>query len=255
MTNVTMVYFSPNGTTRRTLQYLAAGISRDCRQLDLTPFAGRWGKYYFGPQELVLLGLPVYRGLLPAISEEYFRCLQAEQTPAILVATYGNRAYGNALLELKEKAERCGFSCLAAVAAVGEHAVSREFAGGRPDAADREILFYFGRRILDKYLQQGRGTLPAVPGNRPYEQGDLSRTPLITDGNCNNCGTCAAGCPVAAINPADCRETDTRRCIGCMRCVHNCRRQARFLEKSHYDRIVAMLRKTAAIRREPELFL
>ncbi|HHX75459.1 MAG TPA: hypothetical protein GX699_11205, partial [Firmicutes bacterium] len=195
MTNVTLVYFSPNGTTCRTLEYLATGIAPDCRHIDLTSFAARRQKYSFGPQELVLLGLPVYRGLLPAISEEFFRSLRAERTPAVLLVTYGNRAYDNALLELRDKAERAGFACFAAVAAVAEHAISAEFAGGRPDATDREKLAAYGRLIRNKFLQQGAGKKVAVPGSYPYERSDIFRTYIITGENCINCGECAAGCP------------------------------------------------------------
>jgi hypothetical protein len=67
---------------------------------NLTTPTTRYGKLRFGVNDLVVLAFPVYEGRVPVIAIELFEQLHGEQTPAILVAVYGNRAYEGALLDL-----------------------------------------------------------------------------------------------------------------------------------------------------------
>ena len=46
------------------------------------------------------------------------------------------------------------------------------------------------------------------------------------DKDCVRCGLCAEKYPLQAINPTDFR-TDSKKCISCMRCVKQCRANAR----------------------------
>ena len=56
----------------------------------------------FGPDDLVLFGVPVYGGRIPSPAVQTLRRMQGSRTPAVLVAAYGNRAYDDALLELAD---------------------------------------------------------------------------------------------------------------------------------------------------------
>lgn len=254
----TLLYFSPTGTTRKVLEYIAAGTGLPVCAHDLTVFAKRWRKYTFAAGELVLLGLPVYYGLLPPIADEFFRGLQGAQTPAVYVVTYGNRDYENALLELKDRAEAAGFFGLAAIAAIGEHALADRVATGRPDEEDRKLLRQFGQKIRQKYFdyleKKNSGTV-SVPGSRPYFKTVINQIVVETNSECDACGLCAGECPVCAINPANTSEIDQYRCLGCLRCVRTCPRKAKFLNPEIRNSINARLKKCTAERRKPELFI
>ena len=56
----------------------------------------------FGPDDLVLFGVPVYGGRIPSPAVQTLRRMQGSRTPAVLVAAYGNREYDDALLELAD---------------------------------------------------------------------------------------------------------------------------------------------------------
>lgn len=98
-------------------------------------------------------------------------CLRYRATAprAVLVCVYGNRAYEDTLVELEDTAKQAGFQVVAAVAAIAEHSIARQFATGRPDAQDEQTLSDFAKQIQQK-LSAGNTTEPAIPGNRPYKK-------------------------------------------------------------------------------------
>ncbi|MFR3290706.1 MAG: hypothetical protein ACLTSG_10865 [Lachnospiraceae bacterium] len=77
--------------------------------------------------------------------------MRAEGTPAAIVAVYGNRAYEDALLELRGLAEERGFKVMAAAAFIARHSIAPEFGAGRPDAADFLKMDEFVRRIRESW--------------------------------------------------------------------------------------------------------
>ena len=128
------VVFSPCGSTFKILRSLASGIPAPAYEWNLTLPLARERQYRFGPEDLVILGFPVYGGRLPRIAGDFFKALTGEQTPAILVASYGGRDYEDALLEMQHLAAARGFVPFSAVAAPAEHVL----AARRPD--DRKML-------------------------------------------------------------------------------------------------------------------
>ena len=52
--------------------------------------------------------------------------MKGNKAKAVLVAVYGNRAYEDTLLELKEQVDLCGFHVTAAVSAVAEHSIMHQ---------------------------------------------------------------------------------------------------------------------------------
>lgn len=90
----------------------------------------------FGPDDLVLFGVPVYGGRIPSPAVQTLRRMQGSRTPAVLVAAYGNREYDDALLELADIAAANGFIPFAAAALIAEHSIMHSVAAGRPDAQD-----------------------------------------------------------------------------------------------------------------------
>ena len=93
---------------------------------------------------------------------------------AVIVAVYGNRAYEDALIEMKDVVTELGFKPVAAGAFVGEHSFANEefkIANGRPDADDLDQAAAFGKNIAEKLAGVSSSELDAieVPGDRPYK--------------------------------------------------------------------------------------
>ena len=98
---VTGIYFSPTGHTREVVQHIAEGLDNSAELLDLTSAEHETQRRQYSAQELVVVGVPVYGGRIPALAEKRMTLMQGDQTPAVIVVTYGNRDYEDALLELK----------------------------------------------------------------------------------------------------------------------------------------------------------
>jgi ferredoxin len=249
MTNWITAVFSPTGGCSK----IAAAIAgaRMSTRIDLcSPVS---------PQELpadapLLAVLPVYGGRLPAVAVQRLRALQGNGSPAIAVVVYGNRAYDDALLELRNTLADSGFKVIAAAAFVAEHSIVRSIAPGRPDASDLALAVDFGNAAADK-IASGNGSTVCVPGNEEYRPlPQMPVTPIVTDA-CGGCGMCARKCPVEAIPLNNPRSTDATRCILCMRCVAICPRQARLLPPPAQAAFAERLRAVATEPKQPDLFL
>ena len=205
-----------------------------------------------------MVGAPVYGGRLPQTAVERFRKLHGNQTPAVLVVTYGNRDYDDALLELKDVLVEQGFRPLTAAAVVAEHNVIPSFASARPDGADVKRLQHFADKTARKMkLVSCNYALKdlAVNGKRPYKEYHGVPLKIKVSSSCDNCGTCIRKCPVQAISRTDPRVTDTQRCITCMRCVKVCPSGARKINTMVLLAVGQKLKKVCSERREAEFFI
>ena len=61
--------------------------------------------------DLLIVGVPSYAGRVPEMAVRSLRRFLGNNTPAIIVSVYGNRAYDDTLIELKDLMESHGFSC------------------------------------------------------------------------------------------------------------------------------------------------
>ena len=246
------IFFSPNGTTERAVQGVAEGMGLPAVSHDLTPFAARWEKIKLQEDEIAVIALPVYGGRLPGICREFFRGIHGGGAPAVILVTYGNNMYGDALSELKERAEKAGFRPVAAAAVPTEHCMNPKICPGRPDQEDMVALRGFGGRVKELLLGW-EGTIPplTVPGKPyPYEYRIFDkRVAPQSDESCTKCGTCARGCPVMAINPLRTEETDVTRCLLCMKCVYACPSGARKLTDEKMNEGLTLIEK---MNREPK---
>lgn len=259
---ITSIYFSPTGSTKRVVELIAgqvAGRAGGRREsLDLTDAAMGRPDYRFIENEAVAVGVPVYGGRVPATAAERFKKLHGRGTPAILVVTYGNRAYEDALLELGDILKAQGFVPVAAAAVAAEHNIVRSIAEGRPDGKDEGFLRRFGVQAGEKLagMQAGfRRTELPLKGNRPYREYHGVPLKIKTGPSCINCGACIRGCPVQAISRTDARITDGERCIRCMRCIQVCKAGARKINPLVLMAVRQKLKKVCADRKEPEFIL
>ncbi len=65
---------------------------------------------HLSENDLLIVGMPVYAGRIPAIAIDALNKFKGNKTPAVIVCVYGNRDYDDALLELKDIVQNNGFS-------------------------------------------------------------------------------------------------------------------------------------------------
>lgn len=260
-----LIYFSPTRTTQRILTAIAQGIDMgDVVHLDLTSPGVRGRTFEVGSETVTLLGAPVYGGRLPKVAVERLYRVRGNGAPAVLVVVYGNRAFEDALLELKDIAEACDFVPIAGAAFIGEHSYATEampIAVGRPDADDVEKAAAFGQQIRQMLVQTSINALSPlhVPGNYPYKERKPSTetppTPITIADLCTLCGDCAAVCPTDAITVGDTVITKAAACIQCCACTRACPTGAQVMEDPRILRTAAWLYEEHGARKEPEVFV
>ncbi|MEG0766788.1 MAG: EFR1 family ferrodoxin [Clostridia bacterium] len=254
---IAIVFFSPTDSTRTVLEQMAESLHFPVERIDITPSAQRENDHHFTSDTLVFLGAPVYGGRIPALAVESMQKIHGQQTPAVLVVTYGNRAYEDALLEMQEIVEPNGLLPIAAAALVTEHSIMHSVACGRPDAEDKQSIMAFMARV-EKKIQNAQSIADfarvEVPGNHPYrEYGGAALKPKATRA-CSQCGICAAQCPAAAIPVDHPEKTDHDRCISCMRCMKVCPVQARKLPALLLSAAEKAFAAKYSARKEPAFF-
>ena len=205
-------------------------------------------------EDVAVISVPSYGGRVPAIAAERLGMIHGSGAKAVLVCVYGNRAYEDTLVELKDTAKQAGFQVIAAVSAIAEHSIVRQFAVGRPDAQDAEQLYNFAKQIQKK-LSVADTSEPMIPGDRPYKKtGGAGMVPKLTK-DCNGCGMCAVKCPVQAIDKENPQKVDEKVCISCMRCVTVCPQGARKVDDVKLSTVGMMLEKVCSERKRCELYL
>ena len=250
------VYFSPTGGTRAYVTALAGLLSCEAEEIDLTAREERARDHVFGPEDLVILGAPVYAGRLPQLEGGIFERLRGDGTPAVFNVSYGNRAFEDALLEEQDICQAHGFHGIAAGAWIAPHTFSGRIGSGRPDGADLEKVRDFAagvRALLER--PDWRTCRLTVPGDRPYRPARRVEVHPAGDESCTRCMACVSRCPAGAIPPESPRSTDTGRCISCLACVKNCPAGARAVAGPAFPKMVEGLEgRLLSPRREPELY-
>lgn len=248
------IVFSPTGGTKKVSALLTGTLDGKIITVDLTHSKQNFCTVHLTQEDAAVISVPSYGGRVPAVAVERLTQLNGQGARAVLVCVYGNRAYEDTLVELEDAAKQAGFRVIAAVAAVAEHSIVRQFAAGRPDAQDAKQLSDFAQQIRAK-LSVGDASEPVIPGNRPYKKaGGTGMVPKPTK-ECTKCGVCAAECPVQAIDKENPKKVDENTCISCMRCISVCPHSARKVNPVMLSAVSLMLRRVCSERKDCELFL
>jgi ferredoxin len=210
------------------------------RTIDLTPAEAARQTFSANPQGLTIIGAPVYAGRVPADMVVRLRNITGGGGPAVVLVVYGNRAYEDALLELRDLALGAGFQPIAAGAFIGEHSYSQDatpIALGRPDGADMPPL--------------------SVPGTFPYKDSGLTSgvAPVTDAAQCDRCGECVSLCPGGAIAAEDPSHADAEKCIRCCACVKFCPLGAKAMDHPRIQQFREYLTKNHSAPKQPETYL
>lgn len=268
------IYFSPTKTTKNVVSILASALAdalasspagaADAAKpqifdYDFTMPYARESFPVLNSDDLVIFGMPTYAGRLPNLIVPYLKAfVQGNNAMAIPVVTFGNRAFDNSLIELRDILLENGFSTVAAAACACEHSFSYTLGGGRPDDADAKEISEFAVRVaanlevedsvLEKAGCSNLKTCVSVPGidaehnyggyyqpqDRHGEPIDIRKVKPLTDRDkCGQCGFCAEICPMGAIDRND-ASLVPGKCIKCGACTKLCPRQAKYYDDAGY---------------------
>lgn len=259
-----LIYYSPTGTGKTTVTAIMKGTGLNHDVIDLTLPDSELSCYKISSDELAVIAVPVYSGRVSSEAVKRIKNLKGNNTPAVLVAMYGNRAYEDTLLELKNLTSELGFKAIGGAAFIGQHSFSSEktpIASGRPDDKDRMIAEAFGVKIMEKLSEANEIPEVDVPGNYPY----VDHAQRIRQGGgiypetnleaCNLCGVCAGVCPVAGIDVTESVSTDIAKCTACSACVQSCPTGARIWTHERVLKGAMFLSTQQGAHKEPEVFL
>ena len=250
ITTISIVLFSPTGTSRKVAMAVADGCRYEYRIIDATYRTPE--NMNFESNELVIVAVPVYGGKVAPIALQRLDAMHGNNTPVVPIVVYGNRAYEDAATQLYEFVRTRGFVPIAAGAFVGEHSYSTSqhpIATGRPDATDLTYARGWGKAIAEKLalakhpkrvdiatLKKPHNSLLSilrfvlfVSKQRRNKSGVKPHVEVIAE-KCKLCGKCVKLCPTGAIEAGNCLHTDTTRCIKCCACVKGCPTRARKLD-------------------------
>ncbi|MBN2695844.1 4Fe-4S binding protein [bacterium] len=254
MKELSLIYFSPTKTTQKIVYEIAKGISTSIiNEINLT-----YDLSSHSVTGTVIVGSPVYAGRLPKVFKDRLSKIDLRNLNIILVVVYGNRAFDDSLLELKDIIEGKGGNVIGAGAFIGEHSYSNEqkpIAKGRPDESDLKIAYDFGRKLAE--IKENQIKKIILPGDNPYcETKPKSDVTIKTDENrCIGCNQCINSCPVEAISKDNPLITNGGLCLRCCACIKFCPMNARELKDSLSLKLIEMVFEKSKIRKEPEIFI
>lgn len=253
---VATVWFSPMYHTRELALCLADSLASNLgrtplESLDLT--IRPCGNKVFDETDLLVFAAPTFAGRIPALFLERISGFTGNGAPAVVLVSYGNRAYDNALRELKDGVQNLGFRIVGASACIARHTIADIYAQGRPNAGDLREIEEYGKRLA-ALVEKGDWLPVKVPGDFPNQPAKVMVLPQSVNENCVKCGICWQNCPAQAIKVNQPAEVDRSLCICCMRCVNVCPERARIADPGFITAITERLAPLCATPKANEFY-
>ncbi len=241
------IFFSATDTTKKVVEELAQSLAEafgvESKTHDFTLPQNRKFFPEIEANTLVVFGLPTYAGRLPNLLLKYLETINGNSAFAVPVVTFGNRAFDNSLIELRNLLEAHGFQTMAGAALSCEHSFSYTLAAGRPDPKDLAELRDFASKVHKKILETDLKTYNHSPidvegdSEAGYYQPqtndgtkiDIRKAKPKTSEACTKCGTCIRSCPMGSIEAND-PSVVGGVCIKCGACVKKCHVQAKYFD-------------------------
>ena len=168
---IKQITFSPTGGTKKVTEAVCKGIGvDDIEHIELCVSELKIASSTIEPDDIAIIAAPVFAGRVPTLAVDRIGKIKGNGAKCVVIAVYGNRAYDDALLELRDIANNAGYCVVAAIAAVAEHSIVRDYGAGRPDAEDNAQLMSFGEKIAEAIKLNHINPKLAVSGNFPYKQ-------------------------------------------------------------------------------------
>ena len=169
ITNVKALYFTGAGTTKQATERFVQACGLPADLFDVTPFGAEVPTCT--AHDLAVFAVPSYGGRIPAPMAERISRISGDNTPAVLLVTYGNRAIDDTLIELADAVSERGCIPVAGCAVVAHHSLMVNVAEGRPDADDLAVLDACAASVVERLGAAATvrdAELGTIPGNRPY---------------------------------------------------------------------------------------
>lgn len=271
--NVVGLYFSPAGNTAKITRKITKILSEKLDEICVDKISYEYldllkepleENITYGKETVVVIGMPVYMGRIPLVCVKFMQKLHANGAFTVVVVSYGNRSYGDALYELYTFADEQGFSVISAGAFVSQHAMFENIAAGRPDSQDMEKISEFSRISANKIIKLSGSEIdelrikPAplmIKGSKPVKKPMRIPVHPIAGSECTACGKCAEICPTQAISTTDPKKVNLKKCICCTACMHVCENGARGLFGPMTLASKAAMEILCSKRKEPEWFI
>lgn len=268
-----IVYISPAGSTRLVAETLSRRLtehSQDVVVIDLGPKSQAAAKQYdvAAAPCCLWIGSPVYCDHAIPLVTDFIRGLPFASSGnyAVPFVTWGGVTSGLSLLEMATQLQEKNYLPLGAAKILAVHssmwAAPQPLAFGHPDKEDLrqveqlvdEVLSKLARKeVLPLHIQHLdylSPTLRADAASKSLPAAKAAMPPLTVDAKrCQQCGECAAQCPVAAII-LDPLPTCTDACLLCLQCVRSCPHEAFIFDNAAVAvRISAMAANSDEVKR------
>ena len=128
---VVEINFSPTGGTKKVADALCRSLKDNFETIDLTDSRYDFSSISFSQDDLVVIAIPSYGGRTPEVVISRISQITGNGCKSIIIGVYGNRAYEDTLVELQDIVQNSGFHVVAAIAAIAEHSIARQYDEGR----------------------------------------------------------------------------------------------------------------------------